>query len=144
MSYFRALDKRNPDDPDRWTVSDDAPEWVGDAVRDMHDHDAPSDWVYSISKRWFDKCVDPNDDDFAHEFADGCVDIYTTRLAQWYADHCLTGLFADAESEASDCGSFDLKQGINGYLMAVQYFAVRSIAERLAWHMRRAMGSEEP
>lgn len=146
MNFFRQLDARNPNDPSeptRWTVSEDAPKWVSTAVRDAHDGDLPRDWIYGIARHFFYECNDPNDEDFVSGFADRHVDIYTARLARWYADNCLSAVFANAESEAEDCESFGTKRGINDYLRAVQYHAVRSIAVRLSWHMRRAMRSDE-
>lgn len=110
-----------------WTLTDEAPEWLQDAVYEAHQGTLPCDWIYEECKAAFD--AELEDEDAVHEHADSRVDIYTKNLAQWYADMCLTSTYGYAEDEAKDMGCAD--GDINRQLMAIQYCAIRFIASTI-------------
>lgn len=126
MNYFEKSKVRGG----IYVLSESAPEWVRDAVREAHVGTLPNDWVYSVCKNFFDvydpeSVKDPYG--FAHEFADRQVNIYTNTLAQWYADNCLTSFMAQADEELEELG---LNHGhLSDQIKALQHIAIRRIAE---------------
>jgi len=127
--YFER--KTRDDGTKFWTVRDDAPEWVTDAVREAHcsGADLPNDWIYEECADAFEaiECGDIADDDSIHEYADGRVDVYTRNLANWYAEFCLSDTLAQAESEVEDCGGYG-DADVNKRIAMAQYFAIARIA----------------
>ena len=111
-------------------LTDDRPEWLHEAIRDVHGSDLPNDWIYRECR---DACASIDDgaltdDDSVHEYADSAVDVYTRDLYQWSADMCLTDTWANAESEADDlgCGA-DMTKRIS----VIQYCAIATIARAM-------------
>jgi hypothetical protein len=124
-------------------LKDDAPEWLRDAV--YATCDGATDWVYEECEAACSAIDDGSltDDDGLHEHADGQVDIYTQKLAQWYADTCLSGVYSAAEQEAEDMGT-EGSLDVNRTLMTIQYCAIRSIAAAMlrAWQENAEEESE--
>lgn len=120
------------------TLTDDAPEWLSDAVQAAHCGDLPDDWTYA---ECFDACRAIDEEtltstDDLSEYADSATEIYTKNLAQWYADHCLGSLYSEAESRAEDMGAGEAKGlDINKALTAIQFCAIEIIAGAMlsAW-----------
>lgn len=128
----------NDNDRKVWSLTDERPEWLYDAVHAAHSNgsDLPNDWIYSVVR---DVCraidddelsadlADSDDDGRLHEWVDGQVDIYTKALYQWQADMCQTSLYSEAEERLSDMGS----EGTTGEkrVAALQYNAIESIAQ---------------
>lgn len=123
-SYFTNIDSK------RVTLSDDRPDWLYDAVQEAHAGSFPNDWVYSVCKSVCEAIDDGclTDEDSVHEYADSEVDIYTKDLYQWAADMCLTDVYANAESEASDMG---LPEETEKRIGVLQYCAIASIARTI-------------
>jgi hypothetical protein len=111
-----------------FTLADDAPEWLCDAVRDAHQGTLPNDWIYSECRaavEAFDEGT-LDDEDAIHEHADNQVDVYTRELYRWAADMCLTDTWAEAEEEAKDLG--DRLEDTEKRLAVIQYCAIARIA----------------
>lgn len=140
MSYFT---RENP----RKVVSlkDDAPQWVLDCVRECHQGAMPCDWVYEQCASAFEfaesdiKHYD-SIEDAIHEYADREVDVDTQSLYQWAADMCLTDVYSTAESEANDCGQ---PEETKKRLAAIQYFAIRRIAEAVCEAIKANRGETD-
>ena len=133
--YFKR-DKRT-DGKVFYTLTDDRPQWLQDAVHEAHAGDLPDDWVYETCSAAADAIdegylgADKYGDDI-HEWADGQVEIYTKPLLQWVADMCLTSTYSNAEAEADDLGS---EGDTVKRAMCVQYCAIRAIGQTMvdAW-----------
>ena len=111
------------------TLAPTAPEWVREAVYAAHGDKAPDDWVYAECESAFE-AYQPDNVDWIHVHADARVDVYTAELAQWYADFCLSSIFAEAEELAMDlCTSTDT---INSRLMSIQYEAIARICQTIS------------
>ena len=83
-SFF--VDATRADDGSQYVkLSDDAPVWVREMVREAHGEFLPDDWRYETIKRSLMHIAyqNPDDLDDAHEFADGNVDAYTSELLRW-------------------------------------------------------------
>lgn len=123
------------------TLRDGAPKWLQEAIYDAHQGDMPNDWVYEECRAACDAIddgsVDLKEQD-VHEHADSRVDVYTGELAQWYADHCGSGVFSQAESDADDYGADASGKDINERLTLVQYCAIARIASTIADAVVRA------
>ena len=116
-----------PDGSTYWHCNDDAPEWVRDIVHAAHDGAWPCDWRYDrLASLARDLAGAPDLEDFdVHEWADGAVDVYNGRLAQWLAD---TSGAADAVEMAQDEWGMDTKN-------------VFEMLQMGQLHMLHAMGS---
>jgi hypothetical protein len=113
------------------TLSPDRPGWLQDAVYAAHLDTLPNDWIYEECRaavEAFDSGELDAEGDGVHDFADSRVDVYTKILYQWAADFCLTDTWAEAESEASDCGMPDETEK---RIAVIQYMAIRRIAETM-------------
>lgn len=116
------------------TLTDDAPAWLKDAVREAHHGALPNDWIYAECKaavEAFDEGTfagSDEDDDCVHDHADSRVEVYTQALYQWAADHCLTDIFAAAKQEAMDVG---LPEDTEDQIKSVQYAAIRHVADTM-------------
>lgn len=117
------------------TLTDDAPEWLKNAVSEAHQGTLPNDWicaecfaaVEAVDSGALD--VEDEDDDDVHSYADSQVDVYTQELFQWAADFCLTDTFAAAKQEAHDMGMRD--GDLEKQIAVVQYAAIRHIADTM-------------
>ena len=115
--------------------TDDAPQWLRDAIMTAHDSDLPNDWVYAECRAACEAIdegsLGANDDDDGRDdgrdHADGRVDVYTRALFMWAADMCLTDTFASAEQDAED-GAGTLEGTTVQQLTVIQYYAIRRIA----------------
>jgi hypothetical protein len=136
--HFAAKTRTEPDHGgDRLfiTLTDDAPEWLKEAVRVAHQGTLPNDWIYvecQAAVLAFDEgsLDDSEDDGCLHEYTDIRIDTATKDLYQWAADLCLTGTFATAEEEATDMGMLEEKETVKR-IMRVQYAAIRDIADAM-------------
>lgn len=122
-----------------WSLTDDRPQWLQDAVYAAHSNgaDAPNDWIYSVCR---DVCreiddetltadlADEDDSGRIHEWVDGQVD-YTQALYQWQADMCLTDCYANAESSLNDLGMS--KATGEQRVAALQYQAIEAITQTI-------------
>lgn len=134
---------RSVTDPDSAyvTLADDRPDWLQDAVRAAHQGTLPNDWIYAECRaavEAFDDNGGDIDEDAAHEYVDGRVEVMTKELFQWAADFCLTDTWASAEEEAADAG---LPEMMDSRIAAVQYAAVRHIAETMFEACREHAGA---
>ena len=133
--YF---ERKTRDNGERfYTLRDDAPGWLLDAVREAHCGDMPNDWTW---EECYAACeaIDSErlDDDSMREHCDGRVDIYTNARFQWAADHCNGSLFAEGESRAGDLGcKVDGQSSIVDALGAVQFGCIEHVAGTIlrAW-----------
>jgi hypothetical protein len=128
--------KTRPNGDTFTALSDDAPQWLKDAVQEAHHGTMPCDWIYSECSAAYDAYSDlgvadcGDVCDLVHEHADSMVDVNTQRLAQWHADMCLTDLFAHAEDRAAEYGGRD-DATTNDRLGVLQYCAVALITEAI-------------
>lgn len=79
---------------------DDAPEWVGDLVREAHGDYMPDDWRYSTIREALEFIGESMDgvadlDDAACDFAGG-HDVYTATLLAWVASDLQRTAYVDA------------------------------------------------
>lgn len=113
-------------------LSDDAPEWLKDAVQEAHAGTFPNDWIYAECASAYEAIKDGaiTDEDSIHEYADGQVDVYTKDLYQWGADMCLTDLYSQAEDEANDLGDDEVGETEKRFAM-IQYCAIAFIARTM-------------
>jgi len=128
MQYFKEILVR---EKTACAFADDAPQWVQDAVYEAHQGSLPNDWVFDICKAAFDygckNCLtDDNLYELALQFADGEVDIYSSNIAQWYANHCNSDFVAEAEDELRDIGGSN--NSVIDMLKEMQYVAIKNIA----------------
>jgi hypothetical protein len=115
------------------TLTEGAPDWLKEAVREAHQGTLPSDWIYAECQAAtiaFDEGTldDSEDDDCVHEHTDSRIDTATKDLYQWAADFCLTDTFAAAEEEATDMGMLEEKETVKR-IMSVQYAAIRHVTD---------------
>jgi hypothetical protein len=112
--------KRRDDDSTYVTLTEDAPEWLRDAVYETHDGTLPCDWVYAECRDAFE-----SDDTDEHEYADSATEVYTGKLFAWAAEHYGTGFFSQAEEDAAELGEGGT---ISEQLTRIQYCAILNIA----------------
>lgn len=100
-----------------YTLSDDHPEWLYDAVQEAHDGEFPNDWRYEhclhIVSDIDNGSYDPG------EIADSLVDIYDSDRLRWLADDPSRTAYCDeAQSDglAGDDPSVIELAGIGQYL----------------------------
>ena len=108
------------------TLTDDAPEWLQEAVRLAHHDTMPHDWVYAECEAAYDAYQDQEGRPDDHEHTDGRVDVYTKELYAWAADMCLTDLYSEAESRANELGT--KCEDTSQRLASIQYCAIELIA----------------
>lgn len=107
--------------------------WLRDAIYEAHGGLLPDDWVY---EECFAACeaIDEENlsaaDGSVHEYADARVDVYTSVLFHWAADHCTSNVFANAEAEAEDLGVKDAED-TNARLGLIQFCAIARIAQTM-------------
>ena len=134
-SFASHFETRTRDSGPYITLTDGAPEWLKDAVRDAHQGTLPNDWIYAECKAAVeafdvgDLTNEEDPDDDVHAYADAQVDVYTMDLFQWAADFCLTETWACAHQEARDMGMRDGE--LERQIALVQYVALRHIADTM-------------
>jgi hypothetical protein len=142
-SYFKKLNRAPEGCASRAvTTTDDRPEWLQEAIREAHVSDLPRDWIYQECEAVCDAIDEGSlkdevlgyQEDAIHEYADSRVDIYTKDRYEWAADMCLTGTYAEAESEWNDGGQVGATDTTEK-LGALQYYACARIARIIleAW-----------
>ena len=129
--------RERPDGESFVRLTDDAPQWMRDAVQGAHWPAAPCDWIYEACRHAIDYIAEcgPDDDctdgDSAHDWADGYVDVYYHKLATWLAeapgawDYCDEWIQEQGQCAAPDAG-------LSAALMGGQYLMLRSIFDTLA------------
>lgn len=121
-------------------LTTDAPEWLRDACFDAHFGMMPDNWVFEECSAAYEAYDPSTYEDGPHDHADSRVDVYTKALAQWYADQCCGGLYAEAEERASEF--YDAGADINARLAACQYAAICLITETVWEAMNEHMVEE--
>lgn len=116
--------ERNP--RGTWSLREDRPDWLYDAVQAAHHGMRSNDWIYETC---LDACIAFDagdlDGDSMHDYCDGSVDVYTSRLWQWATDMRGTDLFAEAEERAKDMG--DLPRDTDKLFALLQYCAIEIV-----------------
>ena len=82
--YFEAKSRDNGEA--FYSLTDDRPDWLYEAVREAHDGEFPDDWRYKMCHSiacWLDD--DEPTEDNIFEFADGATDIYNADRLRWLA-----------------------------------------------------------
>jgi hypothetical protein len=106
-----------------WTLKDDSPDWMRDALRDAHtDGRLPDDWIYENCRAMVDSIADCEsaDDCDTCEIADGCVDICTADLTKWLASSlCNIEACEEAVSEglASEDADLVKRMSVGQYIL---------------------------
>ncbi len=118
------------DGSERTICTDDAPEWLTEAIEDAHQGDLPNDWIYDECRAACEAIDEGSltDDDSVHEHADCRVEIYTKPLFQWAADMCLSSTYSHAEEEANDIIDHNADGDTVKRFTAIQYCAIATIA----------------
>lgn len=111
------------------TLTDDRPNWLLEAIQEVHGNDMPRDWIYQECEAVCDAIDDGSltDEDSLHEYADGRVDTYTKDRYDWAADMCLSSTFSEAEQSLEDAGG-DNGADTVARLGLLQYYACERIA----------------
>jgi hypothetical protein len=117
-----------------YTLKDDAPEWLRDAIYEAHGGTLPDDWVYAECLAAIEEFDEGRFDgtypeDAIHEHADGRVDIYTKELFGWAEEFCLTDIYSEAEAEAEDLLSAEADT--HDRLATIQYCAIARIVRTM-------------
>lgn len=90
-----------------WSLKDNAPEWMTDAMHDAHtDGRLPDDWIYENARHIVEDiagCESADDVDTC-EIADSYVDIYTASLTQWLASNLRNVEACDEAVSEGLCG----------------------------------------
>lgn len=118
---------------------DDAPDWMGDAVRNAHDGELPDDWRYATCSALVDRIADDaeggtrRDDIDTGEMADGLADAYNNALLDWLRADLSRASYADDCSETTD---------IFRLIGLAQYECIRQMADGLLSAIAAAEGEE--
>lgn len=111
-------------------VHDGSPEWVTDLVRHAHGDMLPDDYRYQWVMNALECIADCDDpEDAAHEWADGCTDIYTGQLLAWLSSNLRRVGYCD---DAIRDGQWFADQGLVDLVSAGQYNELRETFE-LVW-----------
>jgi hypothetical protein len=110
------------------TLTNDAPDWVRDAVMSAHDDEYPNDWRYATCRAIFDDlATDPELDPY--DLADRLVNIYNTDLARWLGDDAGRSQYVD--DAAHEYGA-TMAEGLWGLVRAGQFYAIVAMVETIA------------
>lgn len=123
-----------------YRVQHGAPQWVSDLTREAHDGGEilPDDWRYECV---MDACsyladAEGEPDDWAHEFADGKIDVYTAARFDWLASSLRRQGYCDeavSEGLVDEGASLEHRVGVGQYEEASEVFhAVRAYLETMA------------
>lgn len=102
----------------------DAPDWVQDIVRELHEGHAPNDWLY----RAIEQCADAIVDSEAATGAFPEPDVYDSQLYAWLTDYPDAASFCDYGTEQE--GGATLMET----LQRGQRFALEHLYDEL-WHL---------
>lgn len=133
-ALYRAFEKakRDSNGEEFTRLKEGSPQWMKDAIFAAHeaiDSRLPDDWIYEmvrcLASDLEDRDLDEGseaDSDMLHEIADSQVEIYTSALAQWYADHSGNrDLCEEAVSEGLASESASIEDRIKvGQFMAIE------------------------
>jgi len=132
MELSKYFERRTRDDGTHfYTLTDDRPDWLHEAVMEAHGEEGPNDWVYdtldSIAKAIDD--LDPDDlDDASHEIADSLTTTWNSERADWLSGHLSRAFWVDDARRdgllSEDSDTFE-QLGIG------QYCQIRFMAEIL-------------
>jgi hypothetical protein len=127
-----------------YTLAEDRPGWLQEAVYDAHRGALPNDWIFEECRHAveaFDSGeLTSDEDDDVHSYADGRVDVHTKDLYQWAAEFCLTETFSEAEEEAKDMG---MPEETLDRIRCIQYAAIRHIADTMKEACRGGAARQE-
>lgn len=140
--FYKAFTQDNPRKV--WSLRDDAPQWMTDAIREAHfDGRLPDDWIFEHARLIVGELADredPGGDDH-HEICDGLVDIYTSALCSWIGDNARNASLVDeAQSEGLLAPDATLDQRIQ----AAQYIALTYICGALQSALDEQVSAREP
>jgi hypothetical protein len=121
-------------------LRDDRPEWVHDAVYELHAGLLPDDWKYTKARDAFEAIVNAGEDgdlDRARaEFCDGAVDTYTGDRYEWLRSSLSRSAYVDeaAENGLSHGAGIADRIGAGQYMEAGEIFEVvcRAVESRAA------------
>lgn len=134
-NYFETRERTNGE---RFVcLTDDAPIWLSDAVREAHDGELPNDWRYRICAAICDELRSDGDNDL-HELADSLVDGCHYDLMTWASESL--NRISDVGEACSEYGVAD-DAGIIDRLSLGQYATIRKMAETLDAAYYEAMTS---
>ncbi len=107
------------------TTRDDAPDWIVDMIRDAHGDFLPEDWRYSTIRAALDFIADnPDAEDYAGEFADEAVDVYSHARLRWLASNLTRASYVD---DACEEFGDDRRGGILADIALGQYMEASEI-----------------
>ena len=109
------------------TRTDDAPDWLADAVRAAHDDEFPNDWRYVTCRAIFEAFEDGSSD--PSEVADSLVDVYTADLFEWLAGDLGRSAYVD---EAMTEGLTSPSSSIEERIRLGQYLCIEAMVRVLA------------
>jgi hypothetical protein len=117
-----------------WKLTDTAPDWLRDAVRDMHDGEGPNDWRYETAAHLWDLLNERDPDvleDAVFEAGDLLTDVYTHNLTAWLDDNSSRVQYLD--DYAVEYGT---PADTTALLMGGQYLAITHMAGLLVEAMK--------
>jgi hypothetical protein len=125
-SYFQTLTRDSG--TSYVTLTNDAPDWVRDAVMSAHDDEYPNDWRYATCRAIFDELAnDPELDPY--DLADQLTDTYNTDLARWISDDAGRSQYVD---DAAREYGYKMDNGLWGMVRAGQFCAIVAIIETIS------------
>lgn len=131
-NYARFFEHRTRDDGSAfYTLSDDRPEWLYDAVQEAHDGELPNDWRYDTAHSIVN-LIDiglsvPGE---ASEIADSLTDVYNYDLLEWVSGHLGRMEYVDeAISEGADTLTEALMRGQFTAIERMASILLEAIAE---------------
>lgn len=128
-TYSQHFERRTRDNGETFTtLTDDAPEWLRDAILEAHDDELPNDWRYETCESIVGALEDGAEPE---EIADSLVDVYTGPLFQWLADYIGRGAYCDEALESGLAGGTS-GDGLEAIVRAGQYLAIETMARGLA------------
>jgi hypothetical protein len=87
-----------------------APDWMREAVHDVHDDELPGDWRYELALRAalaLKEQPEAGSYELASEVAEDLCTVYTSELLAWYAEIPSRLAYADDAREELGTGSAD-------------------------------------
>lgn len=126
VKFAEFFEVKTRDNGERYyCLTDAAPAWMADAVREAHDDEMPNDWRYQMCARIFE-AID-NGETEPYLIADSLVMVYTSDLLKWVRENLhRTGLVDDILS--GDVGMV-APDSLSGLLMAAQAECIGLMAD---------------